>query len=304
MKNILIIFLISFTSISLIGQEFQAQAFYKTQTAMDLGSWGDRMSAEQKKAMKERMKPFLEPVYILTFDKTKSIYKQEETLDAPGSGGGRGWGRMMAASGGPVYKDVVSKKSLQSTEFMGKKFLISNDQDNIKWVMQNESKLIGSYLCFKATAQVKKPKTMTSAWRNAEKDSKKSAEKDSKKSKENGNNLENDNNQTNTKVEKLEEVVVNAEIETITAWYSPQIPVSHGPAEYGGLPGLILELTNDRTVMLCTKVVMNPEKRIDISEPTKGEFVTKGEFENIVEVKVKEMRDMWRGQRGKSSRRN
>ena len=296
MKNILIIFLISFSSISLIGQEFQAQAFYKTQTAMDLGSWGDRMSAEQKKAMKERMKPFLEPVYILTFDKTKSIYKQEETLDAPGSGGGRGWGRMMAASGGPVYKDVVSKKSLQSTEFMGKKFLISNDQDNIKWVMQNESKMIGSYLCFKATAQVKKPKTMTSAWRNAE--------KDSKKSKENGNNLENDNNQTNTKVEKLEEVVVNAEIETITAWYSPQIPVSHGPAEYGGLPGLILELTNDRTVMLCTKVVMNPEKRIDISEPTKGEFVTKGEFENIVEVKVKEMRDMWRGQRGKSSRRN
>ena len=296
MKNILIIFLISFTSISLIGQEFQAQAFYKTQTAMDLGSWGDRMSAEQKKAMKERMKPFLEPVYILTFDKTKSIYKQEETLDAPGSGGGRGWGRMMAASGGPVYKDVVSKKSLQSTEFMGKKFLISNDQDNIKWVMQNESKMIGSYLCFKATAQVKKPKTMTSAWRNAE--------KDSKKSNENDNNLENDNNQTNTKVEKLEEVVVNAEIETITAWYSPQIPVSHGPAEYGGLPGLILELTNDRTVMLCTKVVMNPEKRIDISEPTKGEFVTKGEFENIVEVKVKEMRDMWRGQRGKSSRRN
>jgi len=296
MKNILIIFLISFSSISLIGQEFQAQAFYKTQTAMDLGSWGDRMSAEQKKAMKERMKPFLEPVYILTFDKTKSIYKQEETLDAPGSGGGRGWGRMMAASGGPVYKDVVSKKSLQSTEFMGKKFLISNDQDNIKWVMQNESKMIGSYLCFKATAQVKKPKTMTSAWRNAE--------KDSKKSKENDNNLENDNNQTNTKVEKLEEVVVNAEIETITAWYSPQIPVSHGPAEYGGLPGLILELTNDRTVMLCTKVVMNPEKRIDISEPTKGEFVTKGEFENIVEVKVKEMRDMWRGQRGKSSRRN
>ena len=296
MKNILIIFLISFTSISLIGQEFQAQAFYKTQTAMDLGSWGDRMSAEQKKAMKERMKPFLEPVYILTFDKTKSIYKQEETLDAPGSGGGRGWGRMMAASGGPVYKDVVSKKSLQSTEFMGKKFLISNDQDNIKWVMQNESKMIGSYLCFKATAQVKKPKTMTSAWRNAE--------KDSKKSKENDNNLENENNQTNTKVEKLEEVVINAEIETITAWYSPQIPVSHGPAEYGGLPGLILELTNDRTVMLCTKVVMNPEKRIDISEPTKGEFVTKGEFENIVEVKVKEMRDMWRGQRGKSSRRN
>ena len=296
MKNIITLFAISLMSLCLNSQDFQGQAFYKTQTAMDLGSWGDRMSAEQKKAMKERMKPYLEPVYVLTFDKTKSIYKQEETLDAPGSGGGRGWGRMMAATGGPVYKDVLSKKSLQSTEFMGKKFLISNDEDNIKWVMENEQKMIGNYLCFKATAKVKKPKTMTSAWRNAE--------KDSKKSKENNDSQEKTDNQADSKVEKLEEVVVTAETETITAWYSPQIPVSHGPAEYGGLPGLILELTNDRTVMLCTKVVMNPEKRIVISEPTKGEFVTKVEFENIVEVKVKEMRDMWRGQRGNSSRRN
>ena len=168
-----IIILLTF---NLSSQEFQGQAFYKTQTAMDFGSWGDRMSAEQKKNMKERMKPFLEPVYILTFDKTKSIYKQEERLDAPGSGGGRGWGRMMASNGGPVYKDVVSKKSIQSTEFMGKKFLISNDQNNIKWEMQKEQKMIGSYLCFKATAQVQKPKTMTSVWRNSEKEAQKSKE--------------------------------------------------------------------------------------------------------------------------------
>ena len=283
-----IIILLTF---NLSSQEFQGQAFYKTQTAMDFGSWGDRMSAEQKKNMKERMKPFLEPVYILTFDKTKSIYKQEERLDAPGSGGGRGWGRMMASNGGPVYKDVVSKKSIQSTEFMGKKFLISNDQNNIKWEMQKEQKMIGSYLCFKATAQVQKPKTMTSVWRNSEKEAQKSKE-------------QKDSIKINGKIEKLEEVVVTTEIETITAWYTPQIPVSHGPSEYGGLPGLILELTTDNTVMLCTKVVMNPEKRIQISEPTKGEFVSRSEFENIVEVKTKEMREMWRGGRSKSIRKN
>ena len=265
-------------SLSVSSQDFQGQAFYKTQTSMDFGSWGDRMSVEQKKAMKERMKPFLEPVYILTFDKTKSIYQQEETLDAPGSGGGRGWGRMWASAGGPVYKDLVSKTSLQSTEFMGKKFLISNDPDKIKWVMEKEQKMIGNYLCFKATAQVSKPKTMTSVWRNAEK------QNDSIK---------------DSAVGGAEE-----EYSTITAWYTPQIPVSHGPAQYGGLPGLILELTTDNTVMLCTKVVMNPEKRIQISEPKKGEFVSRTEFENIVEVKTKEMRDMWRGGRSKSIRKN
>ena len=265
-------------SLSVSSQDFQGQAFYKTQTSMDFGSWGDRMSVEQKKAMKERMKPFLEPVYILTFDKTKSIYQQEETLDAPGSGGGRGWGRMWASAGGPVYKDLVSKKSLQSTEFMGKKFLISNDQDKIKWVMEKEQKMIGNYLCFKATAKVPKPKTMTSVWRNTEK--------------------QNDSIKDSSIDDSEEEYL------TITAWYTPQIPVSHGPAQYGGLPGLILELTNDSTVMLCTKVVMNPDKRIQISEPKKGEFVSRTEFENIVEVKTKEMRDMWRGGRSKSIRKN
>tara|TARA_B100000459_G_scaffold142062_1_gene102403 strand:+ start:185 stop:1018 length:834 start_codon:yes stop_codon:yes gene_type:complete len=265
-------------TLSINSQDFQGQAFYKTQTSMDFGSWGDRMSAEQKKAMKERMKPFLEPVYILTFDKTKSIYQQEETLDAPGSGGGRGWGRMWASAGGPVYKDLVSKKSLQSTEFMGKKFLISNDPDKIKWVMEKEQKMIGNYLCFKATAKVPKPKTMTSVWRNTEK--------------------QNDSIKDSSIDESEEEYL------TITAWYTPQIPVSHGPAQYGGLPGLILELTNDSTVMLCTKVVMNPDKRIQISEPKKGEFVSRTEFENIVEVKTKEMRDMWRGGRSKSIRKN
>jgi len=295
MNKVLCVFLFLFST-SISSQDFQGQAFYKTQTAMDFGSWGDRMSAEQKKAMKERMKPFLEPVYILTFDKTKSIYKQEETLDAPGGGGGRGWGRMMSSTGGPVFKDISSKKSLESREFMGKKFLISNDQDRIKWVLEKEQKMIGNYLCFKATAQLKKPKTMTSAWRNAEKDSNQTKENDAKQEDKDG--------ESDKKVEKLDEVVVNAEVETITAWYTPQIPVSHGPAEYGGLPGLILELTTGSTVMLCTKVVMNPEKRIEISAPTKGESVTRNEFDNIVEVKVKEMRDMWRGGRSKSIRKN
>ena len=278
MNKILQILIFTFT-ISVSSQDFQGQAFYKTQTSMDFGSWGDRMSAEQKKAMKDRMKPFLEPVYILTFDKTKSIYQQEETLDAPGSGGGRGWGKMWASAGGPVYKDIATQKSLQSTEFMGKKFLISNDQNKIKWVMEKEQKMIGNYLCFKATAQVSKPKTMTSVWRKAEK--------------------ENDSIKDSANYE------VQDEYSMVTAWYTPQIPVSHGPAEFGGLPGLILELTTDRTVMLCTRVVMNPEKRIQISEPTKGEFVSRTEFENIVEVKTKEMRDMWRGGgRSKSIRKN
>ena len=46
------------------------------------------------------------------------------------------------------------------------------------------------------------------------------------------------------------------EIEII-AWYTPDIPVSNGPSTYQGLPGLILEVTEDKTIILCTSVVMN-----------------------------------------------
>jgi GLPGLI family protein len=45
---------------------------------------------------------------------------------------------------------------------------------------------------------------------------------------------------------------------TITAWYTPEIPVNQGPENYWGLPGLILEINDGKTVILCSKIVLNP----------------------------------------------
>jgi GLPGLI family protein len=39
---------------------------------------------------------------------------------------------------------------------------------------------------------------------------------------------------------------------TITAWYTPEIP-NQGPENYWGLPGLILEINDGKTVILCRK---------------------------------------------------
>ena len=36
----------------------------------------------------------------------------------------------------------------------------------------------------------------------------------------------------------------------MTAWFTPEIPVSTGPAMYGGLPGLILEISDGNRTML------------------------------------------------------
>ena len=52
--------------------------------------------------------------------------------------------------------------------------------------------------------------------------------------------------------------VTEVKMTTIEAWYTLQIPVSSGPAEYWGLPGLILEVNSGNTTILCSKIILNP----------------------------------------------
>jgi GLPGLI family protein len=84
------------------------------------------------------------------------------------------------------------------------------------------------------------------------------------------------------------------EKQTVTAWYTPQIPVSNGPEEFQGLPGLILELSYDSQIILCSKISSNPSKQIVIKQPTNGKSVTQSEFDGIMAKKMKEMESQYR----------
>ncbi|RYD89335.1 MAG: GLPGLI family protein [Sphingobacteriales bacterium] len=79
----------------------------------------------------------------------------------------------------------------------------------------------------------------------------------------------------------------------VTAWYTPQIPVSHGPKDYWGLPGLILEASNGSTTLLCSKVTLNPKEKVAIKVPKVGEKVTRAQLEEIMMAKLNEMNDMY-----------
>lgn len=75
------------------------------------------------------------------------------------------------------------------------------------------------------------------------------------------------------------------------AWFSPEIPVSSGPAKYGQLPGMILELETNKGQMKITATSITFEKvdKKEMEEPKKGKVVTRDEFEKIQEEKMKEM---------------
>ncbi len=75
----------------------------------------------------------------------------------------------------------------------------------------------------------------------------------------------------------------------ITAWYTPDIPVSFGPKNYSGLPGLILELTRGMFSFKASEIDLSSGQEINIKKPKGGKEV-KAEELNQIAKKMNEKR--------------
>ena len=246
--------------------KFQGKAYYFSKSTMDLGTWGARLNEAQKKDIAARLKNRLEKTYVLTFNKEESFFEEEDKLDAM-SGATDTWGKNFSA--GDQYKNVKTNSQIQNQEFYGKKFLVKDKLQMIEWKMGTETKKIGNYTCYKATASIPSEEL---TWFSFSWD-KLRANNSTLESKEDG------SEKPQTKMTEVE------------AWYTPQIPVRHGPLEYWGLPGLILEVSADNTTMLCSKIIMNPEEKDPIEAPQKGQVITKKEYQKTIAKKMQEFRD-------------
>lgn len=287
------IFTLVVTVASFMGlhaQEFQGMAVYESKTSTSdfkTRMEGNKdMTPDMQKMIEERMKKMFEKTFILNFDKSASIYKEEEKLDTPGQGGG-GMRMMMSMTGGggTYYKNVKDKSYTVDKEFMGKEFLVKDSLPNLQWKMESETRVIGGYNCFKATAVRPASKTDFRNFRPKKEDATKTKPADAAK-----------------KTNLMDELDMPKEV-TITAWYTPEIPVNQGPENYWGLPGLILEVNDGKTVILCSKVVLNPKVKTEIKAATKGKVTTQKEFDEIVLKKMEEFRDMNQGRGGNGGMR-
>ena len=88
-----------------------------------------------------------------------------------------------------------------------------------------------------------------------------------------------------------QEATMEKDSSEVTAWFTPVIPVSAGPSDYGGLPGLILSVEADdgKNTITALGVDFSIVPKDKIEKPKKGKKVTREEFEQIVEEKMKEM---------------
>jgi GLPGLI family protein len=245
-------------AINLINaQDFQGKAYYQTKRSFTMSMDSTQVPNGQQEAIQAMIRKQFEKTYILTFNKTESTYKEEEKLDAPAPNSS-GIQIKIGGIGGVLYKNIKEADFADAQDMFGKKFLIQDKLRQIDWQTQKETKMIGKYLCLKATFT----------------------------------EMIDDFSLDGTKSEKQKERI-------ITAWYTPEIPISNGPKDYQGLPGLILELHEEKMHYVCNKIVMNPKEKIEIKAPTKGKKVNEEEFEKIMDKKQKEMMENFNNGRKK-----
>ncbi len=271
------------TKASMAQKDFQGKAYYQSKTTMEM-NFGDRqISEERKKEFAERMKGLLEKSYTLAFNKSESMYKEDEKLATPGQGGGRGgrFASILGAANGAQYKNIKDSLFLQENELLGKNFLVNDKLTALDWKMSGETKQIGQYTAFKATA-MKEASAAGFAPRGPG-------------GPRGGNNDRASNNDDKPEEPKMVEV---------TAWYTMQIPVNQGPDKFWGLPGLILEVHEGNTSILCTKIEINSDNSETIKRPSKGKKVTQEEYNKITKEKMEEMSERFQGRGNRGGGRN
>lgn len=67
--------------------------------------------------------------------------------------------------------------------------------------------------------------------------------------------------------------------DSVTAWFSPEIPVSEGPDVYAGLPGLILDLEDGQNVYRC--IAIDTNSRSEVAAKKRGKKVSTERFEEL-----------------------
>ncbi len=219
--------------------------------------------------MKSMIPEFRTDKFELIFNESASLFRSVVDDEAPdpfaNAGGGGGGMRMnFRMPTTTTYTDLAKQTQYEERAFFEKEFLIVDSLKQYKWKLLEETKTIAKQLCKKATTMIVAPQMRMRISRGGE-------------------------NNTDT--------AANAPIKPreteLVVWYAENIPVSVGPDNYSGLPGVIMEMNLDNGATVTTAVEVSakyPKK--ELVQPSKGEKMTRAQFQEQMQ---KLMQDMQRG---------
>ena len=221
--------------------------------------------------MKSMVPEFRTDKFELIFNENVSLFRSVVDEEAPdpfanaGGGGGGGMRMNFRMPTANTFTDVAKQMQYEERAFFEKEFLIVDSLKQYKWKLSEETKTIAKQLCKKATTMITSPQMRMRVSIGGA-----------------GNNT--DTTANTPRAPKETELVV---------WYAENIPVSFGPDNYSGLPGVIMEIDQDNGATVTTAVEVSakyPTK--ELVAPTKGDKMNRAQFQENMQ---KLMQDMQRG---------
>jgi len=261
---LLILFFLCLGVQSSSAQGITGRAYYKSSSKISISMDSTKMNPEQMSQIQAALKKQMEQNYILSFTQTESTWKKEASLGggpATASSGGAVFMVASSGEGSTLYKNILEQSYLQEQEMMGKEYLIQDKLTPAEWELSGETKKVGNYTAQKAsfTRVVDSQRFSTGM----------------------------------TEMENVKDTI------QVTVWFTPEIPVPHGPENYFGLPGLILEVQNQGRTLICEKIELNPSAEpVLIERPSKGKEITQAEFRKVQEEGMKQMMNRYQGKPG------
>ena len=252
---------LALTTGSVLAQNFSGIATYHSASQMKITMGKGEGHMEISEEMQKQLNKQMQKEYTLKFNATASTWKEVESLEGGAPTAASSGGMVMTFSSGSgnslLYKNTAEGRYEEEANVFGKPFLVKDELEAYEWELTSETKKIGDYNCQKAIYSRIVDRQMFSIGAESEEEG----------------------------LKTIKDTI------NVTAWYTPEIPVTHGPDDYWGLPGLILEVNNGSTTMICSKVVLNPAEGVKLEKPAKGKAVNKEEFNKIQQDKLKEMQE-------------
>ncbi|WP_057940228.1 GLPGLI family protein [Algoriphagus resistens] len=249
------------------AQGLTGRVFYKSSSSFKVSMDSTKMAPEVMADLQKQLKKQMEREYVLTFSQTESNWKQVESLGSGPATASSGGAKIVIQAGNEdrlLYKNVAGQNYIREEDLMGKVFLVKDSLKNYNWELTGESKKIGEYTCQKAVYS----RTMESKVFSVGKD----------------------------------EMEASIDTVNVTAWFAMQIPVSHGPEDFWGLPGLILELQNQGITYIAERIVLNPNEPVRLEIPEKGEMISSEDYQALSEEKMNEMMKRYSGKPGEGNK--
>jgi len=231
LNSLLFSFIICISSYSQTNKQYaKAKVSYSVKTYIDKNLKSYKFLQQNMPDMAAKRESIASEFdFSLIFNDTTSIFYLEKKLFSDNSAATFALGD--AGYSGRIKQQSNNYITENLQEDFGK-FLVSRPYQN--WELFEETKMVGDYLCFKATTSY---------------------------------------TTTNPKGKVFKH--------NFTAWYTPQLPYKFGPAGYGNLPGLIIELQGKRATYGVTKIKFYDDTEKKMPNLKRKKLISEEKFEEL-----------------------